>query len=63
MPASVAVDEGLRAYMLRVYNYMIIGLAITGARRPGIYMISITGDMSRPPATREAARIAASISL
>jgi len=25
-----AVDEGLRAYMLRVYNYMGIGLALTG---------------------------------
>ena len=25
--ATVAVDEGLRAYMLRVYNYMILGLA------------------------------------
>ena len=24
------VDEGLRAYMLRVYNYMTIGLALTG---------------------------------
>ena len=25
-----AVDEGLRDYMLRVYNYMGVGLAITG---------------------------------
>ncbi len=25
-----AIDEGLRAYMLRVYNYMSIGLAVTG---------------------------------
>ena len=25
------VDAGLRAYMLRVYNYMLIGLALTGA--------------------------------
>src|ERR1700745_769749 len=28
---AVAVDEGLRAYMLRVYNYMAIGVALTGA--------------------------------
>jgi FtsH-binding integral membrane protein len=28
--ASVAIDEGLRAYMLRVYNYMAGGLALTG---------------------------------
>ena len=27
---EVAVDEGLRAYMLRVYNYMASGLALTG---------------------------------
>jgi hypothetical protein len=25
-----AIDQGLRAYMLRVYNYMAIGVAITG---------------------------------
>jgi FtsH-binding integral membrane protein len=28
--AGVAIDEGLRQYMLRVYNYMAGGLAITG---------------------------------
>ena len=27
---DVAVDEGLRAYMLRVYNYMAAGVALTG---------------------------------
>ena len=27
---NVAVDEGLRAYMLRVYNYMAAGIALTG---------------------------------
>lgn len=27
---AYAIDEGLRAYMLRVYNYMAMGLAITG---------------------------------
>src|SRR5277367_5343053 len=26
-----AVDAGLRAYMLRVYNYMLVGLGLTGA--------------------------------
>ena len=25
-----AIDEGLRAHMLRVYNYMMVGLALTG---------------------------------
>jgi FtsH-binding integral membrane protein len=28
--AGVAVDEGLRAYMLGVYNYMAAGIALTG---------------------------------
>jgi len=27
---AVGIDEGLRAYMLRVYNYMSAGLALTG---------------------------------
>ncbi len=26
-----AIDAGLRAYMLRVYNYMLVGLGLTGA--------------------------------
>ena len=43
---AVEVDAGLRAYMLRVYNYMVIGLAITGFAALGIYMLSITGDMA-----------------
>ena len=43
---AVAVDEGLRAYMLRVYNYMALGLAITGLAALGIYMLSVTGDMA-----------------
>jgi FtsH-binding integral membrane protein len=29
--AAGVIDAGLRAYMLRVYNYMLIGLALTGA--------------------------------
>jgi uncharacterized protein len=28
--AAYAVDAGLRAYMLRVYNYMALGVALTG---------------------------------
>jgi|SRR5262245_1086772 len=27
---AVAIDEGLRAYMIRVYNYMAVGVALTG---------------------------------
>jgi FtsH-binding integral membrane protein len=29
--AAGAIDAGLRAYMLRVYNYMLVGLTLTGA--------------------------------
>ena len=29
--AGAAIDEGLRSYMLRVYNYMSLGVAFTGA--------------------------------
>lgn len=39
---SVAVDAGLRAYMLRIYNYMTIGLAITGFAALGVYMGAVT---------------------
>jgi FtsH-binding integral membrane protein len=38
----VAVDEGLRAYMLQVYNYMTIGLAITGAVALGTFMLAVS---------------------
>ncbi|MBK5957090.1 hypothetical protein CCR97_02515 [Rhodoplanes elegans] len=41
---AAAIDAGLRAYMLRVYNYMVLGLAITGLAALGIYMLSVTGD-------------------
>jgi hypothetical protein len=49
--SPVTVDEGLRAYMLRIYNYMVLGLAITGLAALGIYMVSVTGD------TASAARV------
>jgi hypothetical protein len=40
----VAVDVGLRAYMLRVYNYMTLGLAITGAVALGTFMVAVNVD-------------------
>jgi FtsH-binding integral membrane protein len=36
------VDAGLRGYMLRVYNYMLAGLAITGAAAYGTFMAAVT---------------------
>ena len=41
---AAVIDQGLRAYMLHIYNYMVLGLAITGFAALGIYMLSITGD-------------------
>jgi len=43
---TAAIDAGLRSYMRRVYNYMMIGLAITGAAALGIYLLSVTGTVA-----------------
>src|SRR5688572_16132003 len=43
---AAAVDAGLRAYMLRIYNYMSIGLAITGLAALGVYMAAVTPDQA-----------------
>src|SRR3954464_8123680 len=43
---AAAVDAGLRSYMLRIYNYMTIGLAITGFAALGVYMAAVTSDPS-----------------
>src|SRR6185312_13295696 len=39
--AGVEVDQGLRAYMLRVYNYMAMGLAMTGAAALGTFLMAV----------------------
>ena len=45
---QVAVDEGLRAYMLKVYNYMTTGLLLTGFVAYFFGKASIvTGDMGQ----------------
>ena len=41
---EAVIDQGLRAYMLHIYNYMALGLAITGLAALGIYMLSVTND-------------------
>jgi FtsH-binding integral membrane protein len=43
---SAVVDPGLRAYMLHIYNYMVLGLAITGFAALGTYMLAVTNDPS-----------------
>jgi uncharacterized protein len=39
--SQAQVDQGLRTYMLGVYNNMVIGLAITGLVAFGLYMMSV----------------------
>jgi FtsH-binding integral membrane protein len=41
---AAVIDQGLRAYMLQIYNYMTLGLAITGFVALGVFMLSVTGD-------------------
>ena len=41
---AATVDAGLRSYMLRIYNYMTIGLAITGFAALGVYMAAVTNS-------------------
>ena len=41
---DAAIDAGLRAHMLAIYNYMVLGLAITGVAALGVYLLSVTGD-------------------
>jgi FtsH-binding integral membrane protein len=42
---AAAIDAGLRAYMLHIYNYMVLGLVVTGVAALGIYMLSVTDDI------------------
>ncbi len=43
---AAGIDEGLRAYMLKVYNYMALGLAITGIAAMGMFQLSVVQDAS-----------------
>ncbi|MDQ0317233.1 Bax inhibitor-1/YccA family protein [Amorphus orientalis] len=38
------IDQGLRAYMTKVYNLMAIGLAVTGLVAIGAFYMAVTGD-------------------
>ena len=49
--ADASIDEGLRAYMLKVYNLMALGLAITGVAALGTMMLATTNDPATAVAT------------
>jgi FtsH-binding integral membrane protein len=36
------IDEGLRAFMIRVYNYMAIGLVLTGVAAYGVFSAAVS---------------------
>ena len=42
--ATAEIDQGLRAYMLGVYNYMTLGLGVTGLVALGAQMLAVTHD-------------------
>ena len=43
---AVAMDQGLRAYMIRVYNYMAMGVALTGIVSWLTYNMAVTTTTS-----------------
>jgi FtsH-binding integral membrane protein len=45
--SAAAIDEGLRSYMLRVYNYMGLGLVVTGLVAFGVASVATTTDPSQ----------------
>lgn len=49
--ADASIDQGLRAYMLKVYNLMGLGLVITGLVAMGMAMVATTNDPSLAVAT------------
>ena len=44
------IDAGLRAYMLRVYNYMLAGLVVTGIASYGTFLAAVTDNPAQAAA-------------
>lgn len=57
-PDAQAIDRGLRAYMISIYNYMMIGVAITGFAALIIYSMSVTG-VGSPDAVKQISKTVA----
>jgi uncharacterized protein len=43
---AAAIDAGLRAHMLRIYAYMILGLGVTAIAAMGVHVLSVTDDVT-----------------
>ncbi len=41
---AAAIDAGLRAHMLQIYNYMALGLTVSAIVAMGVYLLSVTDD-------------------
>jgi uncharacterized protein len=54
---TAAIDAGLRSYMLRVYNYMGVGLMLTGLAAIGLYLLSVTDDIASAAYVIRAGRV------
>src|SRR5690606_26321409 len=46
---DAAIDEGLRAYMLKVYNLMALGLVITGLAAWGAFSMAVDASGQLTP--------------
>lgn len=46
VPFDASIDSGLRAYMLQVYNYMAIGLAVTGLAALGVVYLATAASQA-----------------
>ncbi len=44
---AVAIDQGLRAYMIRIYNYMAMGVALTGVAAWLTFQAAVTEQAGR----------------
>src|SRR5256884_6808201 len=44
---AVAIDQGLRAYMIRIYNYMAMGVALTGIASWLTFQAAVTESAGR----------------
>jgi FtsH-binding integral membrane protein len=54
---TAAIDAGLRAYMARVYTYMLIGLAITGFAVLAVCRVSVTDSLAHAAYVVRAGRV------
>jgi hypothetical protein len=61
--ADAAIDQGLRAYMIKVYNLMGLGLVITAVAALGTVMLATTTDPSAAVATLPNGKMLTSLGL